>query len=116
MTLRQDPWRPRLATLVLTAWVLQAGAGMSASAKAETHTVRMEGMVFVPATLTVKRGDVVAWVNKDLFPHTATGQNREFDSGPIAPDKTWKHTAVKTGTFSYVCTLHPTMKAILIVE
>jgi plastocyanin len=106
----------RLGVLLLTVGVLQAGIGLSAPAGAETHTVRMEGVKFVPETLTVKRGDVVVWVNKDLFPHTATGEKREFDSGNIAPDQSWKYTATKAGTFSYVCTLHPTMKGALIVR
>jgi len=95
---------------------IAAACALPALAAAETHTVLMEGVAFVPQTLTVKRGDVVVWVNKDLFPHTATGEKREFDSGNIAPDQSWKYTATKAGTFPYACTLHPTMKGTLIVK
>ena len=43
-------------------------------------------------------------------------RRRQFDSGEIAPGKTWKYTAKKPGKFPYVCTLHPTMKGTLVVE
>jgi len=32
----------------------------------------MQAVQFAPATLKVKRGDVVVWTNRDPFPHTAT--------------------------------------------
>jgi plastocyanin len=105
----------RSAGVFLTLALLQPAA-LSASAAAATHTVVMEGTAFVPATLTVRRGDTVVWVNKDMFPHTATAQDGSFDSGAFAPNKTWKYVAAKNGTFSYVCTLHPTMKGLLIVK
>ncbi len=100
----------------LTVCVLHAGAVMPAPATAATHTIIMEGVAFVPETVTVKQGDTVVWVNKDLFPHTATAQDRSFDSREMAPAKTWKYVARKNGTFPYVCTLHPTMKGTLVVK
>lgn len=48
--------------------------------------------------------------------HTATAQDRSFDSRDLATNKSWKYVATKKGTFSYVCTLHPTMKATLVVK
>jgi plastocyanin len=79
------------------------------------HTVRIEGMQFAPATLTVKRGEQVVWVNQDLVPHTATAP-KAFDSRSIAPGASWKMTAKKPGRYEYVCSFHPTMKATLVVE
>ena len=89
---------------------------MAASAAPATHTVVVVGMKFAPETLTVNRGDTVVWVNKDFFPHTATAADRSFDSRDIAANDRWTHVANKTGTFPYVCTLHPSMKATLIVK
>ena len=80
-----------------------------------THTVTIEAMQFSPRILTVKRGDRVKWVNKDLVPHTATAA-RVFDSRSLAPRASWSYVARKPGRYDYVCTLHPTMKATLIVE
>lgn len=97
-------------------WVAAAGLALAAlPALGATHTVAIEGMQFSPATLAVRRGDQVVWVNKDLVPHTATAA-KAFDSGTVAPGKSWRMTATKPGRYEYVCTLHPTMKAVLVVE
>ena len=84
--------------------------------KPKTHTVTIEGMRFQPEMLTVERGDTIVWVNKDLVPHTATSKAGNFDSKLIEADKSWKHTVRKKGDYAYICTFHPTMKAILQVE
>ena len=72
-------------------------------------------MKYEPETVTVKRGETVAWVNKDPFPHTVTAKGA-FDSREIAAGKTWKFTPRKAGEYAYICTLHPTMKGTLIVQ
>ena len=81
-----------------------------------THTVIIEGMKFVPDTLTVARGDTVIWVNKDFFPHTVTATGGRFDSHEIQTAKSWKYVPKKIGQFGYLCTFHPTMKGILVVK
>jgi plastocyanin len=82
----------------------------------KTHTVVIEGTSFHPERLTVAAGDAVVWVNKDPFPHTATSTKGAFDSGSIAPDKSWTFRLVKKGEFNYLCRLHPTMKGMVRVE
>jgi len=104
------------AALVSLACALQMGVGIGALAASTTHTIVIADMKFVPDTLTVKAGDTVVWVNKDFFPHTATAQDKTFDSRDIATNKSWKYVATKKGSFPYICTLHPTMKATLIVK
>jgi plastocyanin len=84
------------------------------AAAAATHTVAIDGMQFVPAALTVRRGDTVRWINRDLVPHTATAAGR-FDSRTLAPGASWSWVAARAGRIDYVCTLHPTMKATLVV-
>jgi plastocyanin len=95
--------------------VLWLAVGAIAAAKPATHTVVIEGLKFVPQTLTVKRGDTVVWINKDPYPHTATAKGA-FDSGSIAEGASWKYTARRAGEHPYLCTFHPNMKAILRVE
>ena len=102
--------------LVSCLFLLQARPGTGALAASGTHTIVIADMKFVPETLTVKAGDTVVWVNKDFFPHTATAQDKSFDSGDIATNKSWKYVAKKKGSFPYICTLHPMMKAILVVK
>jgi plastocyanin len=88
---------------------------VSAAGAAETRTVTIESMQFAPAVTTVRQGDTVVWINRDLVPHTATAA-RVFDSGEIAAGSSWKMIAKTKGRFDYVCTMHPTMKATLVVE
>jgi plastocyanin len=104
------------AAAISLACVLEAGVGMNAVAAPTTHTIVIAEMKFAPETLTVKRGDTVVWINKDFFPHTATAQDGSFDSRELGTGKSWKYVANKAGTFPYICTLHPTMKATLIVK
>lgn len=90
-------------------------AALCAGAAAETHQVLIEGMQFRPAVVTVKRGDQVVWLNKDVVPHTATAA-RVFDSGSVDAGKRWTWTATAAGRIEYVCTFHPGMKAVVVVK
>jgi plastocyanin len=107
---------PRRIVSVALLSVLATAFLASVCAFAADHTIVIEGVVFAPETITVKTGDTVTWINKDPFPHTATAQDRSFDSRDIPANKRWKYTARKAGSFRYVCTLHPTMKGTLIVS
>lgn len=73
-------------------------------------------MRFDPADLTVKRGDRVVWINKDLFAHTATAAGKAFDSGDIEANASWSYVTSAAGDYAYVCTFHPTMKGRLSVQ
>jgi plastocyanin len=73
-------------------------------------------MQFEPATVTVRSGERVRFVNRDLFAHTATQSGHAFDSGSIAPGGSWVWVAGAAGRWPYVCAFHPTMKGELIVR
>jgi Plastocyanin len=88
----------------------------ASSAEPATHTVSIESMQFGPDELSVRRGDRVVWVNKDLFPHTVTEDGKAFDSGDIPVGKSWTYVAAAPGRYTYTCTYHPTMKGTLIVQ
>jgi plastocyanin len=105
----------RIATLAAALGLIVSTTGVASDdrPKPKTHTVTIEGMRFLPEVLTVAPGDMVVWVNKDLVPHTATSKTGNFDSKDIQADKSWKFTTRKTGDFAYICTFHPTMKALL---
>jgi plastocyanin len=108
----------RLATLTAAVGLLVCTAGLAGGDPPEpkTHTVIIEEMRFRPERLTVTRGDTIVWVNKDLVPHTATSEAGRFDSQTIETAKSWRFTATEKGEFPYVCTFHPTMKAMLNVK
>jgi plastocyanin len=76
----------------------------------------MQIVGFDPPVLNVKPGDRVKWVNKDLFPHTATADDKAFDSHSVTPAGTWTFVAGKPGTHTYTCTFHPNMKGTIRVQ
>ena len=100
------------ALLTIAALVLGTGAA-PIQPKPKVHTVTIAEMRFTPQTLRVTRGDLIVWVNKDIVPHTATSEEGGFDSKTIESNGSWTFRARKAGKVDYICTLHPTMKAVL---
>jgi plastocyanin len=102
---------------VILALLVAGGLLLSnVAAPATQHTVTIEGMQFNPPQLTVHRGERIVWVNKDLFPHTVTANDKAFDSGSIAADASWAFTPAKAGDYAYSCSFHPTMKGMIKVQ
>ena len=89
-------------------------SGMSVSARAETIQISMENLVISPAAATAKVGDTIEWINKDIFLHTATARNGDWDV-TMPPKKTVTLVLKKAGTTDYYCRFHPNMKATLTV-
>ena len=87
-----------------------------AGAAPRTHLVVIDAMAFSPATLVVNSGDTVLWINRDMVAHDATSGAAGLASPAIAPGARWKFAAGRKGSFGYTCTLHPMMKARLIVK
>lgn len=106
----------RHVQLVLFTGMVLSLATTTLHAEAKVHTVVIEAMRYTPEVIEVNVGDTVIWKNLDAFPHTATAEDRSFNSAEIASGGTWKFVARRKGVFPYVCTLHPTMKAKLLVR
>jgi plastocyanin len=101
--------------LLVAATLLFAAHDAPARDAASAHIVLIQGVAFDPASLTVKRGERVKWINKDPFPHTVTASG-EFDSHSITAGASWTYVAHKAGVYAYTCTLHPNMKGTLQVQ
>jgi plastocyanin len=89
-------------------------AAMAVPAQAATIQIVMENLVILPAEASLKAGDTIEWINKDVFAHTATARNGDFDV-TIAPKKTVTSVVKKPGTVEYYCRFHPNMKAVLTI-
>lgn len=61
--------------------------GLSVPACAATARISMQDLVFAPAAAGAKVGDTVEWVNEDIFAHTATARNGDWDV-TLPPKKT----------------------------
>jgi plastocyanin len=96
------------------------GGGANApapSASGGSASVTMKGIKFNPSSVTVKKGKTVTWTNDDSVGHDVTGDGfKSGSAGGIAQGQTFKHTFAKTGTFKYVCTVHPGMEGKIVVK
>ena len=86
--------------------------GASVPARAATIQISMENLEIMPAEASVKVGDTIEWSNKDVFAHTATARDGDFDV-MLPPKTTGTLVVTKAGTFEYYCRFDPNMKATL---
>jgi plastocyanin len=82
---------------------------------ASVLTIHIKNFMFVPMSATIHAGDRVTFVNDDDEAHTATANDKSFDSEGLDSRGTWQHVFTKPGTISYFCELHPYMKATIVV-
>jgi plastocyanin len=86
-----------------------------ASQQTADVTVKIRNFKFEPANLAIAVGKTVQFINLDEEPHTATATDGAFDSKALDTNETWNYTATKSGTYSYICSIHPFMKGTLTV-
>ena len=83
-------------------------------------SVSIENFSFSPATLTIKSGTKVAWINQDSVPHQIVADSASnlsgLISGALSQGQSYSFTFTKTGTFGYHCQIHPSMTGTIIVE
>ncbi|HVA87485.1 MAG TPA: plastocyanin/azurin family copper-binding protein [Candidatus Saccharimonadales bacterium] len=81
-----------------------AGTGSTSGA------VQIKNLAFGPATITVAIGGSVTWTNADSIAHTVTFDDTSVKSSDnINSGQTYQVTFSKAGTFTYHCSIHPTM-------
>ena len=84
-------------------------------ADATRVTVEIRNYDFFPRELTVTAGTAVTWTNRDSVPHDATAESDGWGTGILDQGESGTITFDSSGTYSYVCTIHPNMKATLTV-
>lgn len=94
-----------------TATATQAPA---APASTEVRATEIQGIAF-EGRIEVEVGTTVTWTNQDGVFHTVTADDRSTDSGTFAQGRTYSLTFTQSGTFSYFCTVHPFMQAVVVV-
>ena len=107
-------WRRFLGAALVGA-ALAAGGLAPVMAGADA-TAKIDNFTFEPATLTVKVGTTVTWTNEDDIPHTVVATNKAFRSKALDTDDKFSFTFTTPGSYEYFCSLHPHMKAVVVVE
>jgi plastocyanin len=78
--------------------------------------VRMKNFAFVPQTVTIHAGQSVQWVNDDNVSHSATADDRSWNSGELDQGQSWTYTFSAAGTYKYYCDDHEFMKGTVVVQ
>jgi plastocyanin len=82
----------------------------------DVSQVVIKDFVFTPMELRIKAGTSVTWVNQDDEPHTVVGDAGLFRSGALDTAMTFTFRFERPGTYEVFCSIHPQMKAMIIVE
>ncbi|HEX6600798.1 MAG TPA: cupredoxin family copper-binding protein [Gemmatimonadaceae bacterium] len=93
-----------------------APAPAAEAATPRTVNARIDGLAFVPSRIEIVAGTTVQWKNNDPLIHTVTATDSSFASPQFGLDGTYRHTFTTPGTYAYYCTLHPNMKATVVVK
>jgi plastocyanin len=107
-----------LIGILLTACGAAAGSTSTATPmpiQSGEAKVSIANFAFAPVTLTITTGTTVTWTNNGSVAHNVLSDDGSWGSTSLAKGDTYSHTFTQTGTVSYHCGVHPTMKATIIV-
>ena len=96
----------------------QSTATQPSSASGGTgDAVQIDNFKFSPGTLTVTAGARITVTNDDSTAHTATADDgNSFDTGTLDPGASGTISVAKPGSYTYHCSIHPFMKATIVVK
>jgi plastocyanin len=83
---------------------------------AEDMTITIKNFDFMPMDITVAPGTIVVWKNLDGEPHVVASADGLFRSPALDQNDSFRFTFEKPGTYRYICSIHPNMKAAITVR
>jgi plastocyanin len=112
------------ATALLSALALGPGSSRAEAAAPKPATVVVGDFSYAPATVTVRVGQKVRFVNRGKIGHTVADVNakgailgRAIKPTLLETGQSQVVTFTKPGRIPYLCTLHPTlMKGVVVVR
>jgi plastocyanin len=107
--------RSALRLAVTIALGVACPQGMALADDPQPVKVTIDNFAFTPATLTVKLGTKVTFINHDDIPHSIVSIPGKFRSKALDTDQSFEYTFATAGDFDYFCGLHPHMKGKIIV-
>lgn len=81
-----------------------------------TNAVSIASFAFSPPSLTVKVGATVTWTNNDTVTHTVVADDGSFKSGDLGQGASYQFTFKTAGTYTYKCSIHPSMTGTVVVQ
>ncbi|QHS56610.1 plastocyanin [Mucilaginibacter sp. 14171R-50] len=100
---------------LLWAGLLMIQSCSSAPEKPSAYVVEIKDMKFVPEDITVKKGDTITFINRDMMAHDVTEETaKSWSSGKMEADVSWKLVVSEAAT--YYCSIHTVMKGKIELE
>jgi len=78
--------------------------------------VTIKNFDYSPMDLNIAAGTTVVWKNLDGEPHTIASVDGMFRSPALDQNDSYSFTFNRTGTFRYICSIHPKMRATITVK
>lgn len=84
-------------------------------------SITIENFTFSPTIITISKGAVITWTNRDSVRHNVisadTSPHKGLSSELLSKNETYSYTFSKSGTYYYMCTPHPSqMRGVIIVK
>ncbi len=102
-----------VAAFVVTNFARGLISAAKAEIKPKNHQIDIKRLKFTVKELEVRVGDTVTWTNLDIAPHTATANNKSWDTGRLKKGESKTITITEGFYTNYYCRFHPNMKTSL---
>jgi plastocyanin len=107
----------RLAALFATLTSVPCLAADEGGASAgQVANISIDHNTFIPDQIAVAPSTTITWTNKEAMPHTVVDVNKGFRSKTLTKDASFSFTFATAGDYDYFCSIHPNMKARVIVK
>jgi amicyanin len=101
----------KLVSLII---LIMAVIFLTGISSASTVHVSISNFQFQPSEVTIHKGDTVTWTNMDSVAHDV--KFKDSESPNLNKGASYSQTFDDTGTFGYICDIHPYMKGKVIVN
>lgn len=108
-----------LALAVISGGTLaRSGHAAAAAAAATRSAITISNYSFNPGVMKVAAGATVTWINKDGDVHTIKSQEgpEAFQSPALDTGGHYSFTFRHPGTYRYICSVHPYMRGVVVVQ
>ena len=79
------------------------------------NIVIIQNFAFNPSEINVSVGEKITWINKDSYEHTVSLDDGLYNMG-IKPGESISTMFDTAGTYTYHCSIHPSMKGKITVK
>lgn len=101
--------------MTMKAMLIMAALLLPGTAWAEDVTIPIRNFMF-GMNVTISPGSRVTWKNQDGEPHTVASLDGLFRSPALDEGDSYSFVFDRPGTYRYICSIHPGMKAMVTVK